>query len=91
MIYDGGHTQPDKAQFVTCQSWHDFIEKLGPAEEIHFRRFRILDRDMFQCRSCGRIFVQGPKDHDGYYSFVPEGENVPRELFRTRESREGEA
>jgi hypothetical protein len=91
MIYDGGQTQPDKARFVTCQSEHDFLDSLK-TEEVSWRKFfDLLNRDLFQCGACGRLFVEARGEHAGYHTFVPEGEHVPRDLFRTRESREGEA
>src|SRR5580704_8277238 len=59
MIYDGGHTQPDKARFVTSQSSNDFLESLK-TEEVSWRKlFGLLNRDLFQCGACGRLFVQG--------------------------------
>ena len=91
MIDDGGHTQPDKARFVTSQAWDDFLSALK-TEDVSWRTFTgLLDRDLFQCSACGRLFVQGLGQGSGYWSFLPERENTPKELFRTRESREGEA
>ena len=90
MIYDGGHTQPDKARFVTSEAWNDFLAALT-TEDVSWRRFTgLLDRDLFQCRTCGRLFVQGLGRDAGYWSFLPENGSVPKELFRTRESREAE-
>jgi hypothetical protein len=91
MIYNGGHTQPDKAQFVTSQAWDEFIDA-PKAENVSWRKFAgLLDPDLFQCGRCGRLFVQGLGQGAGYWSFLPEDEGVPKELFRTSKSREGEA
>jgi len=91
MIYEGGFTQPDRAYVVTSQSWNDFLESVR-AETVSWRQLLpLLRRDMFQCIECGRLFVQGREEHAGYHVFLPEGEGVPKDLFRTRESREGEA
>jgi hypothetical protein len=90
MIYDGGHTQPDKARFVTSQAWSDFLG--AKAGNVSWRELAsLIDRDLFQCSACGRLFVQGHGEGAGYWCFLPEDDRVPKELFRTRTSREGEA
>ena len=80
IIYDGGYPQPDKAWLVTSEALDDFLEKLEE-RVIHVRKFlRVIDRDMFQCGECGRLFIEGR--NGGYCCFLPANDLVPKDLFR---------
>jgi hypothetical protein len=85
-----GHLIPDQAWFATFDAIDDEVidpvaeERLSKEAAYHHAR-RIICRFarlMWQCRECGRLYID---DLDGQLRcFVPEGEPAAREILRTR-------
>lgn len=100
MIYDQTDYLPNKAHFIPDQEWFnvleaidDAIEKSGPSakdKEVACMKVRRLIREAsrvaWQCYECGRVYV----DDHAYQlrQFVPDTSNVPKEIFRSRPSKE---
>lgn len=83
-----GHLLPDQAWFATYDAIDDEVidpmadGRLGKEAAYHLAR-RIISRSarlMWQCRACGRLYIDG---RDGQLRcFVPEGEPADREVLR---------
>lgn len=87
-----GHLIPDQEWFATYDAIDDEIidlvadGRLSKEAAYHHAR-RIINRSarlMWQCRACGRLYIDGL---DGQLRcFVPEGEPEDREVLRSRSS-----
>jgi hypothetical protein len=97
-IVDGTDDLPQKGHLVPDQEWlstHDALDELIDAtaaarigKEVAYQRARAIiskpARLMWQCRVCGRLYVDG---RDGQLRcFVPDGEPIDREILRSRPS-----
>ena len=81
IVYDGADPQPDKGFFATSEAKFGFLESHS-GETVHIRHaFRVFNRVMLQCSTCGRLYVQGRGEHASYYCFVPKHDDVPRDLL----------
>ena len=88
-----GHLIPDQEWFATYDAIDDEVidpmadGRLGKEAAYHQAR-QIIGRSarlMWQCRACGRLYIDGL---DGKLRcFVPEGEPTDREVLRSRPSR----
>lgn len=100
LICDQTDALPHKAHFVPDQHWFQVldaidaaIEQAGPHRvdrEAACMKIRHLlgnlSRTAWQCAECGRIYIDD-QDYD-LRAFVPGAEDVPREIFRTRNTAE---
>lgn len=80
LIVDQTDALPHKAHILVDQDWFDLMETIHemPVEVIRsmlWSRTRIA----YQCRECGRIFVDDKSRT--LHSFAPDSDDVPRDLF----------
>ena len=85
-----GHLIPDQECFATYDAIDDHVidpvadGRLG--REAAYREARKIIRQptrlMYQCRSCGRLYIDDPKRE--LHCFVPESEQTSREILRSR-------
>lgn len=96
-IIDQTDYLPHKAYLIPDQDWfavHDGIddevidlvaEGCLRTDAAYMRARHIIGRNarlMWQCRACGRLYIDGP---DGQLRcFAPEGGGVDREILRSR-------
>jgi hypothetical protein len=96
-IVDQTDDLPYKAHWVPDQEWYvnyDAIddEVINPVADGQldkkgaYRQARLLisrsARLMWQCSTCGRLYIEGLDNQ--LRCFVPEGEPIDREVFRSR-------
>lgn len=91
------HIIPDQHYFGLLEAIDDAIENSGPSpsdKDAAVMRVRNLigkiKRWAWQCRVCGRLFVDGPPLSNTVYQFVPADGNTPKELLRGREESPGD-
>jgi hypothetical protein len=86
-----GHLIPDQEWFATYDAIDDeVIDPVGSGqlskEAAYHRARQIISRSarlMWQCRTCGRLYIEGV---DGQLRcFVPEGEQSDRDVLRSRQ------
>ena len=82
------HVIPDQDFFRLLDAIDEAVEQSGPApteREAACMRVRRLvteiTRRAWQCRACGRLFVDRGRS---LQVFVPEGDDPEREIFRVR-------
>jgi hypothetical protein len=97
VIYDQTDNLSDKAHLITDQEWFptmDAIDKViddviakredATSAYIAIRRITIkAARHVYQCRVCGRLFVDDQQRK--LHPFVPASSEVPREILRSRD------
>jgi|SRR6185436_18264011 len=93
-IFDSTDGLPHKAHFVSDQDWSDVwdgIEEaiadsgLGDKEDAFMairRRIGHLFRLAWQCRTCGRVYMDDQRGE--LREFLPASTDAPREVFRSR-------
>ena len=102
-IRDQTDNLPHKAHLIPDQEWFptfdaidgvidDVIAKRTNADAAYIAIRRILGNAkqfVYQCRTCGRLFVYD-RQHQ-FYPFVPVSDDVPREILRSRDGDEYDA
>lgn len=85
------HLIPDENYFQLLEEIDDAIEKSGPSasdKEAAAIRVRNLigsiSRCIYQCRNCGRIYIDGPPRSWTVYQFDPADTTIPSELLRSK-------
>ncbi len=97
-IFDQTDSLPHKAHFIPDQQWFGLLDAMDAAVEksgtsakdreaacMKLRRLiGELSRSAWQCRGCGRVYVED-QSHEPQ-QLVPGSDDVPREVFRSRPS-----
>jgi hypothetical protein len=95
-IRDQTDNLPDKAHLITDQEWFptfdaidkvidDVIAKRTDADAAYIAIRRILGsaaRHVYQCRACGRLFVDDQQRQ--LHPFAPASDKTPKEILRSR-------
>jgi hypothetical protein len=81
------HLLPDQDWFNLCVSWDRLQLRDGTSVVPTEALSNALDRLVYQCKACGRLYISGAKANK-YHCFVPADESVPKEILRGRDDPE---
>ncbi len=93
-IHDGTDNLPHKAHLIPDENWNELFDALehliehrchtAPQRNAALTKIRLLiggvSKSVWQCRECGRLYVNGPGPLT--YCYAPEDETSPREVLR---------
>lgn len=85
-IHDNSDLHSYKAAIIADQDMTEFWDLIEKAEqphtemiEIFYKLAALMERHIYQCPSCGRIFIENPEERSQLIRFTPclEGEPEP--------------
>lgn len=95
-IFDQTDALPHKAHLIPDEDWFEAMERLEGLveaaadgritkdEALHRVRLPLLNlsRKAWQCRQCGRLYLDGPERGCRPHRYAPESEDDSREVLR---------
>ncbi len=85
-IHDSSDFLSYKATIIADQDMNEFWNLIEKAErphteviEIFYKLIKLMERSIYECPSCGRVFIENPEERSRLIRFTPclEGEPEP--------------